>query len=384
METNNLKVLTLDSIATLKNLIGSGGGSSITLYNEYGTHTDGALTQQFLNNVLNNVRVQIGRDANYGPSSSTASHAIAMGQGATATGLGYATNNSIAIGYQAKAQQTAAAAGNVAVAIGSAADASSVTATGTKSVAIGARAQCNNQVDVVAIGGESQGKDNYTIALGTNAFAQGVGGIAIGESSKTPAGAGNIVIGRNALNSASFSYSVALGNNAMINRNREVSIGNPTSDSYKTRYLANVTTGVLDTDATNVSQVRSAVQGTTLYTGTASVNTLELSEAASSFAYLQVVCEYTGMGSTAISQTVAINFYPTETAKSFQVTATDITVGDTPMVTTLQDIWMLSDDGMDLDLVSSTKAEQGNGTLTTTPDTTSQFTIVKVVGFGKV
>lgn len=39
---------------------------------------------------------------------------------------------------------------------------------------------------------------------------------------------------------------------------------------------------------------------------------------------------------------------------------------------------------IDLDLVLSAKTEQRAAALTCTPDTASQSTIVKVVGFGKV
>lgn len=142
------------------------------------------------------------------------------------------------------------------------------------------------------------------------------------------------------------------------------------------------------TQATQLQALAEAYQaeekGTVLYEGTASVNTIELSEAATSFVHICIVGEYMGMGSSALKQSLTVDFYPNTDTHAFQMTATDITVGDTPMVTTLQDIWMLSGEGIDLDLVSSTKAEQGGGTLICTPDTTSQFTIVKVVGFGKM
>lgn len=125
-------------------------------------------------------------------------------------------------------------------------------------------------------------------------------------------------------------------------------------------------------------------KGVTLYSGAASVNSVTLSEDGSNFDHLTVVGEYMGMGSAAIEQSVSVDFYVTTNTRAFQMNATDITVGDTPMETTIQDIWMLSDDGLDLDLVSATKCEKGATTFTCTPETTSNFTITKVIGFGKI
>lgn len=142
--------------------------------------------------------------------------------------------------------------------------------------------------------------------------------------------------------------------------------------------------------ATQLAALASAYEaeekGTTLYEGTASVNNITLSESGMIYDHLIVVAEYMGMGSAAIKQQVSAVFYPTDAVKSFQMTATDITVGSAPAQTTVQDIWAISDDGMELDLVSSAKAELvKNGSLTfdATPETTSMFTITKVVGFGK-
>lgn len=147
--------------------------------------------------------------------------------------------------------------------------------------------------------------------------------------------------------------------------------------------------GIMSTvQATQLATLAEAYEaeekGINLYSGTASVNTIELSQSATNFDHVRIIGEYMSTGSSAMDQSITVDFYPSSTVHSFQMTATDITVGDTPMVTTYQDIWMLSDDGVDLDLISSSKAEQGAGTLTCTPDTTSQFTIVKIVGFGKI
>lgn len=142
--------------------------------------------------------------------------------------------------------------------------------------------------------------------------------------------------------------------------------------------------------ATQLAALASAYEaeekGTTLYSGTASVNNITLSESGLSYDHLIVVAEYMGMGSSALKQQVSAVFYPTNEVKAFQMTATDITVGDAPAQSTIQDIWMISDNGLELDLASSTKTQlTKNGTLDfeVIPETTSMFTITKVVGFGK-
>lgn len=124
-------------------------------------------------------------------------------------------------------------------------------------------------------------------------------------------------------------------------------------------------------------------KGIILYEGTASVNNIELSESGFSYDHLIVVGQYMGMGSSALEQQVSAVFYPTDNIKAFQMNAIDLTVGDTPMETTYQDIWTITDDGMELELGPSVKCEKGAGTLTCTPEATSFFTITKVVGFGK-
>lgn len=140
------------------------------------------------------------------------------------------------------------------------------------------------------------------------------------------------------------------------------------------------------TQATQLQALAEAYQaeekGTVLYEGTASTNNIELSESGLAYDHLIVVAEYMGMGSFALEQQVSEVFYPTDSIKSFQMNATDITTGNTPTVELVQDIWSITDDGMELELVSSLKAAVNSET-TVTPDTTSNFTITKVVGFGK-
>lgn len=122
--------------------------------------------------------------------------------------------------------------------------------------------------------------------------------------------------------------------------------------------------------------------GTVLYEGSASTNNIELSESGLNYDHLIIVAQYMGMGSFALEQQVSQVFYPTDSVKAFQMNATDITTGNTPTVELIQDIWSITDDGMEIELASALKATVNSETAVT-PDTTSHFTITKVVGFGK-
>lgn len=144
--------------------------------------------------------------------------------------------------------------------------------------------------------------------------------------------------------------------------------------------------------ATLAEAYKNATQGITLYEDTASTNYVSLSETANNYDHLVIVGEFMGTGSTAIKQTVSTEFHPTATARAFQLTAVDITTGNTPSKTTLQDIWSLTEDGLELELVMAQRAVESvamNESVATaaplevTPDTTSIFTITKVVGYGK-
>lgn len=123
-------------------------------------------------------------------------------------------------------------------------------------------------------------------------------------------------------------------------------------------------------------------KGTTLYEATASINNVELSEAATSFDHIVVTGEYVGEGNSALQQAVSVTYYPMGGATAFQMNAIDITTGNDPSVEIVQDIWSVTNDGMGLELASSVKA-MVNSETTVTPSMTSNFTITKVVGFGK-
>lgn len=418
--TNEGKLYTVSSAFTsgdefdstnLAEILGGGGGGGAILYSSYSTATDGANTANFINGKLNNTSIVLGQDALYKTATSSGSANDIVVIGREAIGLDSNTNGwgMISIGRSA-------------------------TSTGTRAVTIGQYARGGS--NSVAIGGG----ENTTLGKYTSA---GSSSIAIGAKANA-ATSESVAVGTSATIGNGATSSVALGTNSATSRSYELSIGSG-SGSTPTRFLANVTAGELDADAVNKKQMEDYVathagigeitygadtvtlgsteltaaqgtqggavgkagimssfqatqlaalatayeaeeKGTTLYSGTASVNNVTLSESGLSYDHLIVVAEYMGMGSSALKQQVSAVFYPTNEVKAFQMTATDITVGDAPAQTTIQDIWMISEDGLELDLASSVRTQiTKNGTLDleVTPETTSMFTITKVIGFGK-
>lgn len=133
---------------------------------------------------------------------------------------------------------------------------------------------------------------------------------------------------------------------------------------------------------------KNTTQGITLYEGSASVNYIDLSDDAWNYDHIVVVGEYISAGSSSFHQSVSAEFYPDKESgiNTFQLNAIDIVANDVPLQTTLQDIWMLDQDGTELSLVSGMKSTVQGGTTTSLsvePESTSIFTITKVVGYGK-
>lgn len=99
---------------------------------------------------------------------------------------------------------------------------------------------------------------NGSVAIGSSAKATSTNGPGVVVGKSSTAGAYSAVLGMQA--SASDAHSVALGGGAKTSRSNEVSIGGSTSATYPTtRFLANVTDGVLDQDAVTVHQLNAAI-----------------------------------------------------------------------------------------------------------------------------
>ncbi|WP_038344571.1 ESPR-type extended signal peptide-containing protein [Acinetobacter sp. A47] len=219
--------------------------------------------------------IAIGLDA---ATASGGSNNIAMGNGVT-TG---ATGQNVALGSGTTTANAASASGG-AVAIGR-----DQKATGDGAVALGDPNTANGN-GTVALGrnntaaGDDAGDTaaNGAVAIGNENKAIGQGSVALGNTS-TAAAAGAIALGDSA--NAQATNGVALGSNAVATNADDVALGSGSQTStasgaaYRTgtaapssvvsvgtagneRRIQNVSAGAEDTDAVNVSQLRSVQDG---------------------------------------------------------------------------------------------------------------------------
>lgn len=119
-------------------------GENAKLYSAYGTNTDGALTQSFINSTLNSTKLGLGKSA-------TASGAASVALGGTSAA---SNSGTVAIGAQAQAT------GDYSISLGLMSQAAS-----PSSVAIGAQAQTSWQ-ESVALGDSSQTGRNREVSIG--------------------------------------------------------------------------------------------------------------------------------------------------------------------------------------------------------------------------
>jgi hypothetical protein len=120
---------------------------------------------------------------------------------------------------------------------------------------IGSSASTGFNADrAVSIGYMTSADGADALAFGTFALGEGLRSVAIGSNALTGSGAADaLALGSGS--SAVASGAVALGANARADRANTVSVGNATLQ----RQIINVAEGTADTDAVNVSQLRSAV-----------------------------------------------------------------------------------------------------------------------------
>lgn len=178
---------------------------SVNLYDTYSTATDGANTAAFINDKLNSGSLRLGKLSNFTNASP-----------ATSIALGYSINN------QGKA--------------------------GAASIAIGSGVASNTPMEVYP----------NSIGIGIFSNAKGEGSTLVGNNSTISTNIPNgTAIGRQT--AVYNGNSVALGAYSVTGRINEVSVGsNNNNVDPKTRFLANVTAGELDTDAVNVAQLNSS------------------------------------------------------------------------------------------------------------------------------
>lgn len=120
-----------------------------------------------------------------------------------------------------------------------------------------------------------------------------------------------------------------------------------------------------------------------LYQGDSSTNSITLSDSAFNYDKLVIEGYYMAMGSAAMDIAITAEWPKNKDKRKFQITTNDLTTGDTPALTVNTDVWEVSEDGLDLDLVL---ALQGIDTdnITVIPESTSQITITKVIGFNNI
>ncbi|WP_239990398.1 YadA-like family protein [Ignatzschineria cameli] len=160
-----------------------------------------------------------------------------------AASLAEYAHNSMAIGWGARVNATQ----SIAMGIGA-----TIFSQTTNALALGTASVVNSNADRgIAVGFNAQSRAHDALAIGSNSLVSNnaISAIAIGQSAKA-AGEQSIALGKGA--SVDHKNSIAMRAGATTTRDNEVSIG---SDS-DTAYLSNITRGVLDTDAVNVSQLK--------------------------------------------------------------------------------------------------------------------------------
>ncbi len=196
---------------------------------------------------------------------------VAIGPKAVATFSGL-TNAAVAVGASAQAfSQNSTAIGSAATASQAYATAigSLSTASGMQSVAIGIGAKATN-ISSTAIGNSASATGLYGYALGQQANAAGDRSVAIGSAATVDANAASsVAIGRASYTMAN--NAVALGQGSLANRANTISVGTAAPFSYtslsgaaltltpQTRQIVNVGAGTENTDAVNVSQLKTVV-----------------------------------------------------------------------------------------------------------------------------
>ena len=179
--------------------------------------------------------------------------------------LGFSLNDRVYAGYQVAG---GSATGDKAIAIGSNAVASSDT-----TIAIGVDVEASDTYHALVIGWGSHASNMETIAAGYKADATGNGSTAIGSRADA-SGSFSIAMGFSSHANADRSiaigrYSFALGENSLAfgynslaTENDTVSFGSDGSagvaDKAFTRRIVNISAGINDTDAANVSQLISS------------------------------------------------------------------------------------------------------------------------------
>lgn len=251
----NLKTINGESLLGEGNIeiSGGGGGDEITLYDEFGTNTDGALTQAFVSNILDSPYPKIGQFTN--TSSATA---IILGRNNISSRVPTMVMGLDNLSLTATNRDTVSWCNTIVGRQNGTYDATLTFPAGENVVAVGYRNVCTGNRGI-AIGGLAYaGKDSVTIG-GSNGTTDLQSALVSGGS------AGNVTLGRTATTNRA-QYSVALGYAANVTRSGEVNVGleaSPTSGlgyaGTNFRVIGGVHAGVQDNDVVNVEQLNAAI-----------------------------------------------------------------------------------------------------------------------------
>ncbi|WP_414659648.1 ESPR-type extended signal peptide-containing protein [Acinetobacter courvalinii] len=188
---------------------------------------------------------------------------VAMGSGTTTANSASSTGGAVAIGRDQKAT------GDGAVALGdpNTANGNGTVALGRNNTAAGDTAGNTAANGAVAIGNENQAIGQGAVALGNASKASAAGAVALGDTANAQATNG-VALGSNAV--ATNADDVALGSGSQTSTatgaayrtgtaapSSVVSVGTVGNE----RRIQNVSAGAADTDAVNVSQLRSVQDG---------------------------------------------------------------------------------------------------------------------------
>ncbi|MCU4579354.1 hypothetical protein KTJ34_18195, partial [Acinetobacter courvalinii] len=188
---------------------------------------------------------------------------VAMGSGTTTANSASSTGGAVAIGRDQKAT------GDGAVALGdpNTANGNGTVALGRNNTAAGDTAGNTAANGAVAIGNENKAIGQGSVALGNASTAAAAGAVALGDTAQAKTTRG-VALGSGAV--ATNADDVALGSNSQTSTATGTAYRTGTAAPYSVvsvgtagneRRIQNVSAGAADTDAVNVSQLRSVQDG---------------------------------------------------------------------------------------------------------------------------
>lgn len=304
----------------LQTLAESGGGGK--LYSEYGTNTDGGLTQAFVSEQLNGTGIALGTNA--GKQGSFYDSALRIGLNTYLDSTSQFAGSPVLLGANART-----------------AGATSATQQGS--------------YNGVAIGAASHVSYNG-VAIGYSAIANQSHSVALGDGSR-----------------ADRSNAVSIG------------YGTGATTYPATRLLTNVSAAQMGTDATNLAQVRSATVGDVLYASAEPSSTITLSSSVAAYEKVEIIGSWVmphNPASTPLQLTTHWHLNDQDNSRTFQLRAMDVDTENMEK-TEVVDTWTITN-STTIDLLSNAQISGSLTDPTIEHSTTPYITITKVIGIKAV